>query len=236
MINKIYAKLTATRVSAIIGTAVLALAVPGIVNANTLIQNGSFEDTANFMSNGADINTLGVGSIAMPGWTVIGQEVLWVGPANPYIVSASHGGYFLDLTSLRDAAPFGGISQSFSSISGKNYRLDFNLGSSSIYGYPDGITVTIDGISTTFLSTSNNPGPSFWETKSLNFSALGTNTLISFVGASGAAYIGLDNVRITDAGLSGAVPEPAAWLMMIFGFGLTGLATRRRNKRTVAYS
>ena len=37
-------------------------------------------------------------------------------------------------------------------------------------------------------------------------------------------------------GSTGAVPEPAAWAMMLAGFGLVGAAMRRRSTTTVTYA
>lgn len=49
-------------------------------------------------------------------------------------------------------------------------------------------------------------------------------------GDDGNDYTG--NFRFTSA----AVPEPATWAMMLGGFGLVGLATRRRTRTAVTYS
>ena len=57
----------------------------------------------------------------------------------------------------------------------------------------------------------------------------------------------IGNVHPTESGYAviagrieaaGAVPEPASWALMIFGFGVTGLALRRRAKvrTTVSYA
>jgi hypothetical protein len=37
---------------------------------------------------------------------------------------------------------------------------------------------------------------------------------------------GIDNILVT--GVNSAVPEPASWLLMIAGFGLSGIALRRK--------
>ncbi len=42
--------------------------------------------------------------------------------------------------------------------------------------------------------------------------------------------VGLDNITFDVRAVSaGAVPEPASWALMIFGFGIAGAAMRRRN-------
>ncbi len=42
--------------------------------------------------------------------------------------------------------------------------------------------------------------------------------------------VGLDNIRYTTRELTGAVPEPGTWAMMIAGFGMVGAGLRRRNR------
>ena len=55
-------------------------------------------------------------------------------------------------------------------------------------------------------------------------------------------YRGFDSVAISvfgDNAVTAAVPEPATWLMMLFGFGAMGAAMRvgkRRQKTTVSYA
>lgn len=44
-----------------------------------------------------------------------------------------------------------------------------------------------------------------------------------------ATFIGSVSVKITDS-VAGAVPEPATWLSMIFGFAAVGAEIRRRNR------
>lgn len=51
----------------------------------------------------------------------------------------------------------------------------------------------------------------------------------------GAGNTGPESLTVNSLSIS-AVPEPAAWMMMLFGFGLTGLILRKRNLATVALS
>ena len=57
--------------------------------------------------------------------------------------------------------------------------------------------------------------------------ALGTVDRIVFDGIGGDGGFVLDNLTLS---AGAAVPEPATWAMMIAGFGLAGVATRRRTR------
>lgn len=68
---------------------------------------------------------------------------------------------------------------------------------------------------------------------SYTFAPTGASTTIVFTGLSnqGASdeFFGIDNVTVT-----GAVPEPGTWAMMILGFGAAGAAIRRRRTAPAA--
>jgi hypothetical protein len=210
-------------------TAALALAVgltvPAPASAN-LLTNGSFEDTTHFVDNtGQDTMTLPVGSNAMTGWTVAGSESLaWIGPTNPFSLSASNGSYFLDLTGYQEGGPFSGVTQTIATSAGSTYLLSFGLGSSSIYGLPVRITASAAAAVQPF--TSSDTGSNNWETETLSFTATGSSTTVSLLGATGESYIGLDNVSVTL--VSSPIPEPVS--LALLGAGLAGLALVRRRR------
>ena len=160
-----------------VSIAVVVLSVFGFANAAqaNLITNGSFEDTTNFVPDpghpGDDTARLPVGSTAMTGWTVVNSGLAWIGPTNPFGLSASDGSYFLDLTDYTDAAPYGGVTQSIATVLGQHYRLTFDLGSSSTFGIPDSILASAGLASNTFVSTLG--GTDNWESETLDFVASG---------------------------------------------------------------
>jgi hypothetical protein len=64
---------------------------------------------------------------------------------------------------------------------------------------------------------------------------------VSFAGVAksvdfggGANFVAYDDITFGSATPGPAVPEPASWVMLIAGFGLTGAAMRRRRSTVVA--
>lgn len=58
-------------------------------------------------------------------------------------------------------------------------------------------------------------------------------TTVTF-GRSGADRFGFDDLTVGDARqVTGAVPEPATWAMMLVGFGLIGATVRRRKEKGI---
>ena len=75
-------------------------------------------------------------------------------------------------------------------------------------------------------------GFSGWMHTSISFTADSVNPVLSFLSDGGPG--GLPPLALLDGvSLEAAVPEPATWMLMIAGFGLTGVAVRRRRATTV---
>lgn len=65
----------------------------------------------------------------------------------------------------------------------------------------------------------------------------GLNTLdFSVVDGGAPTAFRVDNLVGTAAAVSGAVPEPATWAMMMLGFGIVGSSIRRRRQQAVRVS
>ncbi len=181
--------------------ALLALAVPIDAaatpradpgQAGNMIRNGSFE-TGDFAPDPGQVMSLVAGARQIDGWTVTGDVLSWIGPGGPWNLSASDGTHFLDLTDYSYGPPFGGLAQRVATRPGTTYEISFDLGSSSDYGAFAGVTVSAAGKTET--RHSDNPGTEdHWERRSVRFTATDDTTTITFTGAEGANYIGLDNV------------------------------------------
>ncbi len=217
-----------SRIPALAFAALCVGAIASPANAN-LLTNGSFEDTTNFVGDGNDTMVLSPPSAAMTGWTVVSSDLAWIGPTNPYGLTATEGSYFLDLTSYSDSGPFGGVAQSIGTVLGDSYTLTFDLGGSVIYGASDSITACADVSCAAYgiIATGTND----WASETLSFTGTGAPMTISLIGLSGESYIGLDNVSVTDTGPNTGVPEPIT--LSLFGTGLAGAVAVRRRKKNV---
>jgi hypothetical protein len=190
-----------------------------------LLSNGSFESGA-FVNQGNDTMSLAAGSAVVSGWTVATDTTAWIGPTNPFGLSANDGSFFLDLTNYQPGAPFAGMTQTIATTPGATYALSFDLGGSNFWGRPDAITASAAGASATFTTPSTGTNND-WQHVSMPFTASSATTTVLLQGAAGVNYIGLDNASV-DLVSASAVPEPGTWALMLAGFAVLGSIVRRR--------
>lgn len=161
-------------------------------------------------------------------------------------VASPTGGKFMALDGVENNR--GPIEQSIEGLTtGATYVVAFDWGASQLENRVGETTeqlVVGFGKSTQSTAVVINPTHGFqgWFHQAFTFTADAPTQLLSFLSIGtplGLPPIAvLDGVSVTD-GLSaggspnGAVPEPAAWAMMIVGFGLIGIMTRR-HKAVVA--
>ena len=97
--------------------------------------------------------------------------------------------------------------------------------------YADGSTQTLTGGAIVNDASLDNPG---------SRTLAETNGVVTYRVTSGALLTGATFATPNDAfefdNLAVAVPEPAAWAMMIFGFALVGGALRRRSATQVKFA
>lgn len=102
---------------------------------------------------------------------------------------------------------------------------------------------SIDSYNTLTISSTGGPaiiipGSNFTNPADGNQIAPGTNGLFTVTGTAGELFTGItltssgNSFEIDNLAVGGAVPESATWMMMIFGFGLTGTALRVRRQTT----
>lgn len=194
-----------------------------------LFSNPSFE-SGGFIPNGDNTMEVPVGSPAIADWSVVNDTLAWIGPANPFGISASDGGYFLDLTNYQFGAPFSGVSQSIPTVPGASYLVTFDLGSSNLPGGGGlaGLQVSANGSVIGGLSVSGTSVPSAWTPGSASFVATGASTLIQFIGTEGHHYIGLDNVSVVRQGTT--VPEGGSTALMALTALGSLLCVRRQGR------
>lgn len=189
-----------------------------------LLTNGSFESGA-FVNEGNDTMSLAAGSAAITGRTVVTDTTAWVGPLNPFGLSASDGSYFLDLANYQPGGPFAGMQQTIATVQGATYSLSFNLGGSTFWGRPDSITASAAGTSENF-ATPRTGTDNDWYHETMQFVAMSASTLVTFQGVTGNNYVGLDNASVELISLP--VPEPETWALMVTGLVFVGGLARRR--------
>ena len=180
----------------------------------TLITNGNFENGA-FLGNSQNTMTLATGSTSLTGWTILGPAIAWLGPTNPWGLTAQSGSYFLDLTDYTPFANDGrGVMQTIQTNAGLAYTLRYYLSAHSPNNFLSEITATAGSTSQACSTT----GP--WRECSMNFTATGSSTEIRLVGTNGQDHIGLDNVSVNP------IDEPSTYFPA--GFVLVGLVYLRR--------
>ncbi len=205
----------------LVGSLVLALlclsAVPA--GASSIVLNGSFEAGA-WVDTTQNYMQLGAGNPALTDWTVV-EEVVWGMTLTGDGHYASHGDYFLDLSSF-GATSVGEVAQVLTTTPGQGYLV--SLASAGVIAGID-----VDGMGLTPFVAS--PIDIVWSTVLYFFNAVDTSTLLRVYNPlPGAEIIFVDDLSVTP--MEGSpIPEPVT--MWLVGGGLAGLAARRRLGRRI---
>lgn len=131
----------------------------------------------------------------------------------------------------------------YANVAGNQARWQVGFGGTLEGDYRNQLTNAQTKLSAVMDLDTSNGSP--WRYQKISFIAAGTTALLSFFATGGPngqpPFALLDGVSVTAATLSqnsgpgsGAVPEAATWMMMIAGFGLVGLANRRRSDMVTA--
>lgn len=224
-------------IGAVMTVAVATSAVAGPIN---LIRNGSFETGVNDAAPGG-FTMKYAGSTDLTGWVVTQNNIDW----DSAFWQAADGTHSLDLNG--NLGP-GGLSQTISTIIGKNYTLSFAMAGNpnlckeiSVTACPD-ILMSLTAFAGPASADFNfNVLPSYdvanmhWTARTFDFTANSTTTQIRFASTtvlSGSEiYDGffdccygpaLDNVSLIEAVAAPAIlPEPST--LAIFAFGLMAI-------------
>jgi hypothetical protein len=217
------------RLLVVAAAALLTTAAPAL--AANLIVNGDFEsDPAP-----SPWYTQYVGGSSFTGWSVTGNDVLLIDRnySEDGLVFNAQGGSnnAIDLTGSGNTGFTDGITQAVATEAGKTYRLVFFVGNASptgsnafSYRNPSIVNLSIDGGGLqSFTNSTDTPFAINWQRFSTTFVATGATSLAFSNGTPrGDSMAGLDTVSLV------AIPEPATWAMLVLGFGLVGVASRRR--------
>ncbi|KPF78195.1 hypothetical protein IP88_04585 [alpha proteobacterium AAP81b] len=201
----------------------LALLVATQAQAVTVL-NGSFET-------GVAIGPSGIATLAtddttsLPGWTILADGVDYLDSS---YVDASDGSRAVKLTTTSS----GGITQRIGGFTaGRAYEIRFDLSSDPNDPQPRPFTsrmiVSATGGGAQLYSYTvtgqNTPTNMLYEANRYRFTAGGEFANIQFRSLNNDEFGAiLDNVTIAE------VPEPASWALLVLGFGLVGVAARRK--------
>lgn len=224
--------------SSVLGLGIAFLLAAGAANAQ--VQNGSFELPPAERGSFTDFV---VGSVAIPGWTVVGPAGTVVSIVSTSFTQlgvsfqAQNGAQWLDLTG-NGSNSSEGISQTLSTIAGHRYDVTFFVGNTtggSIFGTTSTVNLGINGVqSFSAVNSMINATSLSWQQFAYGFVATGASTNLVFSNGDpgGDNSNGLDNIALVDRGpVVSPVPEPETYAMMLAGFAALGMASRRRKAR-----
>jgi len=233
-----------------LATLACAAVAPNAI-ASEFVSNGGFESTQVAGSNefggdypGHEVNnwtTNGYNFLFQPGEadTVgatgsYGNLKLWgpgTGVANGLPATSPQGGNFVaaDPQFITDS-----IRQDITGLTvGATYDLSFYWAAAQQAGF-DGETTAGWNVSlgselhTTGAAANANHGFVPWSLQHMTFTATSANETLSFLAIGGPSGSQPPFALLDGVSLTGGVPEPAAWALMILGFGFVGAAVRRR--------
>lgn len=210
----------------VLAAAVIVASVAPAQAAN-LIVNGGFEASTSQTS-------------TPTGWTNIGHTD-GVIAYSVFGTPAYDGSYYYDIGGYGGATPSvnDGIMQTINTVAGQTYRLTFGYSGENTAGVSTVLGVTAGSVVNQYSLLGNNAGlfKDPFKTTYFDFVAAGATTDVKFQIFSSSQF-GYNDPLIdavsVEAIKRGGVPEPAAWAMMLAGFGLVGGAMRRRGTMATA--
>jgi hypothetical protein len=213
--------------------AVAAVLLAGAQSASAAILiNGDFEHP------GGEVRTQLGGGFTIPGWTYVsnGGQDFYEADDKGDGLAAADGNHYVSFG--HNSTQGGSLSQTFATQVGGFYTLTYWVAEQQGDDSGQILRATIDNGGV--LSSQDNASlPSiFQQGLSISFTATGSHATVTFLdatpaGGGGGSNLALDRVSVAGPSASGA-PEPAAWALMIAGFGGAGAMLRRRRGQMFA--
>lgn len=190
-------------------------------SAANLLVNGSFESPT-----GVGYEIVMGGSNRITGWTTVNNGVEWFNATG--WGGAADGVMVVDLANYTYTG--GGIQQSFATVVGQRYDLDFSLSTMAGFGR-DGTAhfdVSVNGQEFDY-DLVNLGTQMHWEQQSLSFVATAATTTLRFANLQNPFqhFANVDGVSVQVS----AVPEPATGTSLMAGLGVLAFLSRRRRSR-----
>lgn len=211
---------------------------------DSIVTNGSFEDTTNIVPSWSTQDTNGLtdyffdfdcspgvlcfgnypaaGSPVLSGWTVTGGVDMGEAGYDGYW-SAADGIFALDLNGL---SPDGNssVSQVLTGLTpGAKYDLTFALSENTAYCHGDNrcrLQVTVDGVTWNYYLAGMYEQAMMFTSETIVFTAADTDTTLSFENETGISGLPggpvIDDVQVNQE----PAPEPSSALLMMLGAGL----------------
>jgi hypothetical protein len=162
------------------------------------------------------------GHITAPEWDAALNSLMQIGiNASIWVYEAGAGATYTNFTSLGGAVASDSVALTFNNP-------EFGLDEFVFESLATAFTINTDGPAaydvfvsfSSFVSMNNNPG-----TVTLDFMDTGT---LGIATAPGVVFTSESGALLGSEKTAGAIPEPGTWALMIGGFGLAGVALRRR--------
>jgi hypothetical protein len=204
--------------SKLVGAVIAVSALAGAAHADFIV-NGDFSDPS--------VGSYGFFA-SIPGWVNDNDDTLEIGKSTVYgltcVTSACQN---LEV----NANGFDTVSQTVTGLTvGKTYDLSWLYGGRN-GGGPQALNVSFGGVAVT-TDTSDNGVNDFWSPNAFKVVATATSETLTFASEVTSGIPSYGN-ELTDVSLT-PVPEPAAWALMLMGFGGLGAGLRTRRRITSA--